>query len=48
MKDQESKEDPWSKLSPEERKRAERHLYILYAVMIAFAVLPILLFFLLK
>jgi phosphotransferase system glucose/maltose/N-acetylglucosamine-specific IIC component len=38
-------EDPWEKLSESERKKAERHLFMLYAVMIAFAILPFVLFY---
>jgi hypothetical protein len=39
------RDDPWKKLSESERKKAERNLYILYGVMIVFAVLPFILFY---
>lgn len=39
-------EDPWEKLSDDERKKAERHLKILYGVMILFVILPFIVFFL--
>jgi len=38
--DPSSEEDPWKKLSPDERKRAERHLMILYVSMILMVVVP--------
>lgn len=38
-------EDPWEKLSPEERKRAERHLVILYVVMGLMVVVPFVFFY---
>lgn len=41
-------EDPWQKLSPEERKRAERHLIILYVAMGLMVVLPFVFFILFR
>lgn len=41
-------EDPWEKLSPEERKKAERHLFILYVFMGLMVVTPFIVFFILK
>jgi hypothetical protein len=38
-------EDPWQQLSPEERKRAERHLIILYIVMGTMVVAPFVFFY---
>jgi hypothetical protein len=38
-------EDPWQKLSPHERKRAERHLMILYVVMGTMVIGPLVLLF---
>lgn len=38
-------EDPWEKLSKPERKKAERNLYILYAVMTLLVILPFVMFF---
>ena len=41
-------EDPWAKLSPEEKKKAERHLLILYVFMGLMVVAPFIVFFVLK
>jgi len=43
-----SQDDPWAELSPEQRKRAQRHLWILYAAMIIMGILPFIAFFLLR
>jgi hypothetical protein len=40
----ETQEDPWAKLDPAARKKAERHLYMLYAAMIILGLLPFILF----
>lgn len=41
-------EDPWAKLSPEEKKKAERHLLILYISMGLMVIAPFIVFFILK
>ena len=38
-------EDPWQQLSPEARKRAERHLIILYIAMGIMVVAPFIFFY---
>jgi hypothetical protein len=43
--DEGSGEDPWQQLTPEARKRAERHLLILYVVMGTMVVAPFVFFY---
>jgi hypothetical protein len=43
-KHEDEQNDPWSRLSPVERKRAERHLLILYASMVILIVFPFIFF----
>ncbi|OPZ67864.1 MAG: hypothetical protein BWY82_02687 [Verrucomicrobia bacterium ADurb.Bin474] len=41
--DPENGEDPWASLTPEENRRAQRHLRILYGAMILMIVGPLVL-----
>lgn len=41
--DQEECDDPWAKLSPEQRKKAQVHLRILYGVMVLMIIGPLIL-----
>jgi len=41
-------EDPWQKLTPEERKRANRHLIILYIAMFVMVASPFIVLLILK
>lgn len=41
--DREECDDPWAKLSPEQRKKAQVHLRILYGVMVLMIIGPLIL-----
>ncbi len=48
IKNDPTPEDPWQKLTPAEKKRAERHLILLYVAMILMVISPFIVFFFFK